>query len=404
MSAQRYAVIGGGIVGLAIARALSLDGRADAVTVLEKEETLGAHQTSHNSGVVHAGIYYAPGSAKARFSRRGVGMLKAYCEEKGLTYDECGKVVVARDAAEAERLGRLRERAESNGVPRLRWLGGAEIADVEPHVVGYAGLYSPTTAVVDFAEIAGSLARDALAQGAVVRTGAEVVGIARGHPNRIRLCSGEEIEADHVVIAAGLHTDRLARMAGDTAYPRIVPFRGEYLALTRQAAHLVRGLVYPVPDPRFPFLGVHLTRRVDGTVLIGPNAVLAFSREGYRWGQVDPREVAELVRFSGLRRFAAENLGAAMREMWGSVHRRSFVAAARRYVPELTPRDVESAPAGVRAQAMAQDGSLVDDFRFSRTGTVFCVRNAPSPAATASLAIAEDVIGELWSTTGRTAL
>ena len=392
MTLERYAVIGGGIVGLAVARSLALEGRASSVTVIEKEPALGAHQTSRNSGVVHAGLYYLPGSDKARFSRRGVQLLREYCRERDVRFIECGKVLIARDDDEVERLRRVQGRAEANGVPRLRWLSASEIREVEPHAVGRAGLHSPTTAIVDFGDVARAYAEDARAAGVEIRTGQEVIDIAPGAPNTVVTDTGGGVLADRVVIAAGLHADRLARLAGDTAYPRIVPFRGEYLRLTEKARSLVRGLIYPVPDPRFPFLGVHLTRRVDGSVLIGPNAVLALAREGYRRGNIDPTEVAELLRFKGFRDFARANVGAGVREVWGSVSRRAFVAAASRYVPELTLKDVEDAPAGIRAQAMSEDGRLVDDFRFSRVGTVFCIRNAPSPAATASLAIAEMVL------------
>ncbi len=400
MTHERYAVIGGGIVGLAIGRALALEGRADEVTVLEKEPEVGAHQTGRNSGVVHAGLYYAPGSDKARFSRRGVELLREYCAGRGLEYVECGKVLVALDDGEVARMRDIEVRATANGVPGVRWLGREELAEVEPHVTGVAGLHSPTTAVVDFRAVARAYAEDAVAAGARIRTGAEVIDITPGTPNRITTAAGEVVEAERVVVAAGLHADRLARLAGDAVYPRIVPFRGEYLELRPGVRDLVRGLVYPVPDPRYPFLGVHLTKRVDGAVLIGPNAVLALAREGYRPRDVEGAEIAELLRFQGFRAFARANLRTGVREVWGSVNRRAFVAGARRYVPELTMGDVQQAASGVRAQAMDEDGSLVDDFRFSRVGSVFCVRNAPSPAATASLAIAEMVLGRLASLVG----
>jgi L-2-hydroxyglutarate oxidase LhgO len=248
---------------------------------------------------------------------------------------------------------------------------------------------------VDFGRVASSFLGDAAERGAAIRTGFEVVGIDVGQPTRIRSSDGEVVEADVVVVAAGLHTDRLSALAGDSPFPRIVPFRGEFHQLAPSARHLVRGLVYPVPDPRYPFLGVHLTRRVDGAVLLGPNAVLALAREGYRRRDVDLRELRELLGFKGFRGFARSNLGTGLAELWGSLNRRAFIAAARRFVPELRAQDVLPAAAGVRAQAMDADGTLVDDFRFSRVGNVFCVRNAPSPAATASLAIADMVVREL---------
>ncbi len=400
MTRQRYAVIGGGIVGLAIARALALDGRADEVTLLEKESELGRHQTGRNSGVVHAGLYYTPGSDKARLSRRGVEMLRGYCADHDVPFVECGKVLVALDDAEVSRMRDIHERARANGVPGVRWLTAEGIREIEPHVSGVAGLHSPTSATVDFRLVAGAYADDAVAAGATVRTGAEVIDIAPGSPNRLTTASGEVLEAERVVVAAGLFTDRLARLAGDSLYPRIVPFRGDYLALRESARDLVRGLVYPVPDPRYPFLGVHLTTRVDGSVLIGPNAVLALAREGYRVTDVERAELAELLRFRGFRSFARDNVRAGARELWGSLNRRSFVAAARRYVPDLSMADVEGAEPGVRAQAMDEGGCLVEDFRFSRVGSIFCVRNAPSPAATASLAIAEMVLERMHAHAG----
>lgn len=390
---MRYVVVGGGIVGVAIARSLALEGAE--VTVLEKERALGQHQTSHNSGVVHMGLYYRPGSDKARFSRRGVDLLKAYCRDRGLPYDEIGKVLVARDDAEVERLRGIEQRARANGVPGLRWLDRPALADVEPRVVGAAGLHSPGTAVVDFREVARSFAADAERAGAEVRTGVEIADLASDPRPTLTTAHGEVFQPDRVVIAAGLHADRLAHKAGDTAYPRIIPFRGESLRLRDEARGLVRGLVYPVPDPRYPFLGVHITPRVDGGITVGPNAVLALAREGYGWGAVDRTEVAELVRSKGFRTFARANVRAGAREVWGSVNRRTFLAAARRYVPDLSREDVVGVESGVRAQAMDEDGTLVDDFRFTRVGDVFCIRNAPSPAATASLAIAEMVTERL---------
>ena len=395
MGAQRIVVVGAGIVGAAIARALVMGGSGVSVTVLEKEPSSGLHQTSRNSGVVHAGLYYQPGSDKARLSREGVRRLREYCRARGLPYQEVGKVLVALDAGDEARLARIHERAVANGVPGVRWLGAAELTEIEPHVQGRAGLHSPTTAIVDFGRIAAAFLQDACNHGAQVRTGFEVATISAGSPTRVTATSGDAVEADLLVIAAGLHTDRLASLAGDSPFPRIVPFRGEFHELVPSARHLVRGLIYPVPDPRYPFLGVHLTKRVDGTVLLGPNAVLALSREGYRRRDLEAREVRELVTFKGFRAFARANAVTGAREMWGSLNRRAFIAAARRYVPEIKPSDVIRAPAGVRAQAMDADGSLVDDFRFSRVGNVFSVRNAPSPAATASLAIADLVLAEL---------
>lgn len=391
-----FAVVGGGIVGSAVARALARSSDAATVTVLEKEAEPARHQTRRNSGVVHAGIYYAPGSAKARFSRRGVGLLRDYCAERGLTYDECGKVIVALDESQRGRLDDLRDRAVANGVPGVRMLDAGGLAELEPHVRGVAGLHSPTTAIVDFAAVAAALLADAADAGATVRTGFEVTRFHQSDDEvRVTAASGETLAFDRVVVCAGLQSDRLARMAGDDPYPRIVPFRGEFALLRSERRHLVNGLVYPVPDPRYPFLGVHLTKRVDGEVMVGPNAVLALAREGYRKRDVDPAELIRLARWDGFRRFAWANRRTAVHELYGSMSRRRFAAAARQYLPTLTAADLVPAPSGIRAQAMDADGTLVDDFRSSRRGNVLCIRNAPSPAATACLAIADDVASEL---------
>lgn len=400
-SRRRFAVVGAGIVGSAVARALARSGMASSVTVLEKETSPGTHQTRRNSGVVHAGLYYTPGSAKARFSRHGVALLREYCAAKGLSYLECGKVLVALDEAERRRMADIHARAVANGVPGVRLLTGSELRDIEPHVRGIAGLHSPSTAVVDFADIARAILADARDAGAVVHTGVEVAGFdqTRGEV-RVRANSGVVVSFDRVVLCAGLHSDRLAQLAGDDEFPRIVPFRGEYGLLRPERRHLVRGLVYPVPDPRYPFLGVHLTRRIDGEVLVGPNAVLALAREGYLKRDVDFRQLRLLLGWRGFRQFARSNWRVAAREINSSVRHRAFVRAARRYLPELRAEDVLPGPAGIRAQAMNADGSLVDDFRVSRVGDIVCVRNAPSPAATASLAIADDIVARLVTADG----
>ncbi|MGY1763997.1 L-2-hydroxyglutarate oxidase [Geodermatophilus sp. SYSU D00779] len=396
MPVQRYAVVGGGIIGTAVARRLLAE-RPDAeVTVLEKEDRLAAHQTGRNSGVVHAGLYYEPGSLKATLCRRGVALLKEFCAGHGLPYDEIGKVLVALDGAEEQRLGAIAERARANGVPGVRVIDRAELRELEPHVTGIAALHSPTTAIVDYVSVTERLAADARAAGATVRTGFEVAGFRSADGGVVVAgTSGEEVVADRVVLCAGLQVDRLARLAGDDDAPRIVPFRGEYYALTPEKRALVNGLVYPVPDPRYPFLGVHLTPRFDGEVLVGPNAVLALAREGYRWRDVSPAELAAIARFPGFRRFARQHWRTGLAEMRGSLSKKAYTAAARRYVPELTAEDMVPATAGIRAQALEADGSLVDDFRITRRGAVVAVRNAPSPAATSSLAIAEHLVGVL---------
>lgn len=393
MSPTSYAVVGGGILGVATARRI-LQLQPDAeVTVLEKEAILAAHQTGHNSGVVHAGLYYVPGSLKARLCRRGVHLLQEFCAEHELAYDECGKVLVALDEVERSRLSDITERARANGVPGVREIGAEELREIEPHVTGVAGLHSPHTAIVDYAAVTRAMAQEVAAAGGSVRTSFEVTGIREdGRQSVLTSDDGQDVRADRVVLCAGLQADRVAALAGDEPDPRIVPFRGEYYLLRPERRDLVRGLVYPVPDPRYPFLGVHLTPRVDGEVMVGPNAVLALAREGYGWSRVSATDLRDAVAWSGFRRFAARHWRTGVMEMLGSVSKQRFVGAARRYVPELTTDDVVPGPRGVRAQALGVDGALVDDFRITRRGPVLALRNAPSPAATSSLAIAEHVV------------
>jgi (S)-2-hydroxyglutarate dehydrogenase len=387
-----YGVVGGGIIGAAVTRRLLQVDPSATVTVFEKEDHVAAHQTGRNSGVVHAGLYYVPGSLKAILCRRGVGMLRDFCAEEGIRYDECGKVLVALDEVEQARLAAIQERAVANGVPGVRVVTAGELQELEPNVRGVAGLHSPTTAIVDFREVTRRLTARAQQHGATLRTSFEVTSLELRNGQVIVGGRDDAVACDLVILCAGLHSDRVAQLAGDPPYPRIVPFRGEYYLLRPDRRHVVRGLVYPVPDPRYPFLGVHLTPRVDGEVLVGPNAVLALAREGYRWRDVSTTDLREIIASRGFCSFMRKNWAAGVREMVGSVSKRVFVAAARRYVPELTVGDVLPGPSGIRAQAMDPDGSLVDDFRISRRGPVVAVRNAPSPAATSSLAIAEHIV------------
>ena len=399
MKRERYAVVGAGIVGLATARELARRRPGAEITVVEKESGVGRHQTSHNSGVVHAGLYYPPGSLKARLCTRGRDMLGAFCDEHGLAFEECGKVVVARHDGELAALADIEARARANSVPGLRRLDRDGLAEVEPHARGVAALHSPRTAIVDFALIARTMAA-APDSGFDLRLGFEVRSVtARGREVVLGGPPGTEpLAADRVVLCAGLHSDRMARLAGAGPGPRIVPFRGEYWRLVPGRTGLVRGLIYPVPDPRYPFLGVHFTRRVDGGVDLGPNAVLALAREGYRRGQVDLSWLAGELRSSAFLRMARANWRAGAYEMAGSLSKRVFVRRAATMVPEVAPADVERAPAGVRAQAVGTDGALLDDFRLAEVGPggrVLAVINAPSPAATSCLAIAEHICDRL---------
>ena len=387
-------VVGAGIVGLAVARQLAADGVE--VVVFDKEATVAAHQTGHNSGVVHAGIYYPPGSAKARMTRHGVGLLRAYCADRGLVWDERGKLVVARNAGEEVKLRELERRSTANGVPGVRWLSGGQLRELEPDVAGVAALLSPTTAIVDYPAIARSFAADVTGAGGQVLTSTPVTALRRRGDVGVDVeTPARSFRFSRLVICAGLQADLLAVAAGDSPSPEVIPFRGEYLRLRPQAAARVRRLIYPVPDPRYPFLGVHLTPRVDGSTDLGPNAVLALAREGYRRTDVSWDEISRLARSAAFWRLARQHWMTGLREYRGSFVRRAYLAEARTYLPWLAPGDVTGAPSGVRAQAVDPNGGLVDDFRINQIGPVTSVRNAPSPAATASMAIAEHIVALL---------
>lgn len=391
--AVSFVVVGGGIVGCAVARQLTLAHPGATVTLLEKEDRLAAHQSGHNSGVVHAGLYYEPGSLKARLCRRGVGLLKEFCLARGLPYEECGKLVVALDAAETDRLRAIHERAVANGVPGVQLLGPAGIRDVEPNAAGVAALHSPATAVVDYAAIARTLADDVTAAGGDVRLGCRVLGLAEDGTGVTVETSRGRLRAGRVVVCAGLQSDRLARAAGGARRPTIVPFFGQYFLLEPAYRDVVAGLIYPVPDPRYPFLGVHLTKRFDHELLVGPNAFWSLSRERYRGLGLDPRDVAAALLDAAFWRFAARNLPTAARELRTVVSRDAFLRGAAAYVPALEGARATRLPRGIRAQALDADGGLVDDFRIEATARVTHVRNAPSPGATSALAIAEHIVG-----------
>jgi L-2-hydroxyglutarate oxidase LhgO len=393
MGRERFVVVGAGIVGLATAREISRRRSEASVTVVDKEHSIAAHQTSHNSGVVHAGLYYRPGSLKARLCVQGRRLLEEFCAEHGIRYEMCGKVVVARTPDEIPALRTVEARARANGVSGLRWLDPTGLTEVEPYATGVAALHSPATAIVDFSEVAAAMAGDE-----DVRLGFEVTAVKNGGAEVTLSGPAGEVTADWVVVCAGLQSDRVSRLAGDEAGPAIVPFRGEYWRLRPERAGLVRGLIYPVPDPEYPFLGVHFSRRVDGSVDAGPNAVLALAREGYRRLDVVPADVAETLAWPGFRAMARRHWRTGLQEIYGSVSKRAFVAEAARLVPEVGVDDLVPAPAGVRAQAVDADGSLVDDFRIGRVGPrgrIMTVRNAPSPGATSSMAIAEHLVDAL---------
>jgi len=384
-------LIGGGIVGLATALALLAARPGTALVVLEKEAQLGAHQTGHNSGVIHAGLYYKPGSLKAAMSARGRRLLERFCEEHDVPYERCGKVVVATASDEVARLDELERRGRANGLGGIARWTPAQLNEREPHAAGVAALFVPETGIVDYARVVREYAVEVRRRGGEIRTGERVTGIQkRGGRVVIESTSGS-LEARVLVACAGLESDRVAHMAGLAIDVAIVPFRGEYWMLAPQRSSLVRHLIYPVPDPAFPFLGVHFTRRIRGGIEAGPNAVLALKREGYARSSFDARDAWEIARWPGFWRLARRHWQNGLREQARSLSRSAFARACARLVPEVRPEDLAPGGAGIRAQAVARDGSLVDDFAITEGERMVHVINAPSPAATASLAIGEEV-------------
>ena len=386
------AIIGGGIVGLGTALALAEQTSARLV-VLEAEGKLAAHQTGHNSGVIHSGLYYKPGSLKAKNCAEGRELLYRYCADKGIPHERCGKVVVATDERELPALAELERRGTANGLHGLRRLGPAELREHEPHVAGIAGLYVAETGIVDYKQVAGSFAAKVRDRGGDLRLTARVVGFRRSGSELVLTTTQGDVTCRGLVNCAGLQSDRVARLCGVDPGLQIIPFRGEYYGLVPERWHLVRNLIYPVPDPRFPFLGVHFTRMIHGGVEAGPNAVLAFRREGYTRTSFRTRDVAQMLGYRGFWRMAARYYDMGLAEMYRSISKRAFVRALRRLIPELTERDVRPAGAGVRAQAVDPDGRTVDDFRVVEADRMVHVLNAPSPAATASISIGRYIAG-----------
>jgi (S)-2-hydroxyglutarate dehydrogenase len=394
---QDVVVVGGGIIGLATAYALQRVRPATSITLVDKEPHLAAHQSGHNSGVLHSGIYYRPGSLKALLCRRGAAMTQEFCEEHSVRYRRFGKLIVATSAQELPGLARIEDRATRNQVPGVRRVPREEITEIEPYVQGAAALYSPLTAAVDYVGMCAALAGTVGAAGGKVLLSTPVTGITETAAG-VHVSSAAGIfEFDHVIVCAGLNGDSFARSLGRLGDLRIVPFRGEYYELAPQARDRVRGMVYPVPDPRYPFLGVHLTRHIDGTVHVGPNAVLALALQGYHWSDVSLRDLGQMASWPGTWQLARRHWRSGVNELAGSLSKRRYLASVRAYVPDLRLPDLRRAESGVRAQAVRRDGSLEDDFVLQADGRVLLVRNAPSPAATASLAIAEHVVSALAS-------
>ena len=384
------AVIGGGIVGLSTAMQMTERFPGLAVAVLEKEPALATHQTGRNSGVIHAGVYYQPGSLKARFCREGVEATTQFCREREIPIEQCGKLLVATEQSELPRMEALYERAKANGIvmERLDW---AEVSRREPRIRSLGGLFSPTTGIVDFAQVARAMADVVRERGGVVMTATEVAQIEET-PSGVMLDVGHgRIRAKHLIAAAGLQADRVARMCGVPTEFRIVPFRGEYYRLGSDKNDIVDHLIYPIPDPALPFLGVHLTRMVGGYVTVGPNAVLAFAREGYGFGTVNLRDLGEMVRYSGFRKVIKTNLKSGLREIADSLLKSRYLALCRRYCPELELSDLSPHRPGVRAQAVLPDGTMVHDFLIGETARTIHVLNAPSPAATSSIPIGRHI-------------
>lgn len=390
------AVVGAGILGLAVARELLARRPGEKVIVVEQADAVGAHQTSHNSGVIHAGVYYAPGSLKARLCVAGAARMYDYCDRHGIDCQRIGKLIIATGEGELAALDELERRARANGVPGIRRLSAEEIPEIEPHATGVAALHSPGTGIVDFGSVCRRLCEDVLEAGGELRLGWRVGGLSTDSRS-IRLLGrhGDAVKASRAVLCAGLWSDRLAVLAGAPPDPRIVPFRGGYLKLRRERRDLVRGLIYPVPDPALPFLGVHLTRRVDGDVLLGPTALLVASRRAYRLASASGRDLLQTLSWPGSWRMMSRWWRTGVSELQLAVSRRAFASQAARYVPGLEAEDLEAAFGGVRAQAVGRDGRLVDDFVLSHTPRAVHVRNAPSPAATSSLALASHVVDAL---------
>ncbi len=385
------AVIGGGIVGLSAALNVIQLYPKTRVAVLEKETEVGLHQTGHNSGVIHSGVYYRPGSQKARFCVSGVQMLKSYCHEKGIEYDECGKVIVATDESELPRLEELRRRGRANGVDGLEMIGPERLAEIEPHVRGVKALRLPKTAVVDYRRVAHAYAEDIQESGGEILTGRRLRRVGRNGGGVELDTGGETIEAKHVINCAGLYADRVARMMGADLDVRIVPFRGEYYTLRPESRGLVKGMIYPTPDPRFPFLGVHYTRGINGEVEAGPNAVLAWSREGYRKTVVNARDAIGTFAYVGFWRMTLRTWRVGLAEMRRSLVKSVFVKDLRKLLPEIRSEDLAPGGAGVRAQAVSRQGALLDDFCIEESRGAIHVLNAPSPGATSSLSIGRHI-------------
>ena len=382
-----FAIIGAGIVGLASAREILAARPGSSILVLDKENAIASHQTGHNSGVIHAGIYYAPGSLKARFCREGAAATKAFCEEQGIKFENCGKLLVATNERERSRMDALLERAKQNGIA-AEPIDRARLASLEPNVTGLAALLIPSTAIVDYKMVSAAFAKIITAQGADLKLGAEIIAIHENQDSVEISTAKTHWRARALIVCAGLQSDRLAKVAGLRIDHRIVPFRGEFYTLPKTRAGLINHLIYPIPDPSLPFVGIHLTKMIDGRILVGPNAVLGFAREGYEKFSLRPKDVIDYLAFPGFWRVIGTHFGAAVEEMRNSLWKEGYLAQCGKYCPGLSLADLEPGVAGIRAQAVLRDGTLVHDFLFAETARMLHVCNAPSPAATSAIPIA----------------
>ena len=390
-----FIIVGGGIVGLATGLRVLEARPGTKLLLLEKENSLGQHQTGHNSGVLHAGLYYKPGSLKAKLAVEGLRQMVSFCQTHKVSYEQCGKIVVATEPNELPRLDKLMERGVANGLKGLRKLSPEEIRSIEPHAAGLAAIHVPEEGIVDYPGVVEAMAKEIKTLGGEIRTGERVQELkSLGGMWRVET-SNETYETTQVVACAGLHSDRMVSRSGMKPSAKIMPFRGEYYMIRKERQSLVRNLIYPVPDPQFPFLGVHFTRMVKGGVEAGPNAVLAMAREGYTWGDINIRDLSESLSFMGLWKFMLKYPSLCSYEIWRSISRREFSRSLQKLVPEICEQDLETGSAGVRAQAMSADGSLVEDFSFVEGPGILHVVNAPSPAATASLAIGAEITRQL---------
>ena len=388
-----FAIIGAGIVGLAAAREILRARPRSSIIILEKERAVAWHQTGHNSGVIHAGIYYAPGSLKARFCREGAAATKPFCAEQGIKFENCGKLLVATNDGERAQMEALFERAKQNGIEAER-IDAVGLRRLEPNITGTGALLVPSTGIVDYKLVAAAFAQIATAKGADLQLGTEIIAI-REDPHAVEISTrGQSWRARSLIVCAGLQSDRLAKLAGMRIDHRIVPFRGEFYTLPKSRAGLINRLIYPIPDPKLPFVGIHLTRTIDGRIIVGPNAVLGFAREGYGKFSFSPRDVIDYLAFPGFWKVVGTHLASGVEEMRNSLWKQGYLAQCRKYCPSLSLADLEPGLTGIRAQAVLRDGTLVHDFLFAETARMLHVCNAPSPAATSAIPIARMIAGK----------